>query len=201
MSDATFAALQQAGSTDPKAVAEALKHVKVSDIPHLVTEFVPQDDGLVFHEGQAKLPTLAAPVWTAATNKATFDFSPSPIANSSYQATMSAAGVTDVAGNPLPANSVLPFFFLGGDGNRSKTVEITDFNTLATFFGKSGQPFSNGNYDYSADGVISITDFNILATFFGFQLLRTQHPGNQASDQEQRWPAKTSKTHQVLRNW
>src|SRR4051794_22991722 len=31
--------------------------------------------------------------------------------------------------------------------------------------------------------------------------LRTHHPGNQASDQEQRWPAKTSKTHQVLRNW
>ncbi len=57
-----FTALQQAGSTDPKAVAEALKHVKVSDIPHLVTEFVPQDGGLLFKDGQAKLPTLAQ-VW------------------------------------------------------------------------------------------------------------------------------------------
>lgn len=57
-----FVALQKAKSTDPKAVAEALKTVKVSEIPRLVTEFVPQKDGLLFEEGQAKLPTLAQ-VW------------------------------------------------------------------------------------------------------------------------------------------
>ncbi len=115
-------------------------------------------------------PALSAPSWNAATNTATFNFSSSPVANNNYTATLTGSGVTDVAGNPISGNPVFPFFFLAADGNRNKTVEITDFNILAANFGKTGQTWSQGNYDYSADGTVTITDFNILAANFGKSL-------------------------------
>jgi hypothetical protein len=37
-------------------------------------------------------------------------------------------------------------------------------------FGKTGQTFSQGNYDYSSDGQVTILDFNILAANFGKHL-------------------------------
>jgi hypothetical protein len=46
-------------------------------------------------------------------------------------------------------------------------VSLEDFNILATNFGKTGMTFSQGNYDYSADGKINLLDFNVLATNFG----------------------------------
>jgi hypothetical protein len=46
-------------------------------------------------------------------------------------------------------------------------VNITDFNLLATNFGKSGMAFSQGNLDRSSDGAVAITDFNLLASAFG----------------------------------
>jgi hypothetical protein len=115
-------------------------------------------------------PALAAPSWNAGTKTAAFNFSSSPVPNNNYTATMTGTGVTDAAGNPIAGNPQLPFFFLAGDGNRNKTVELTDFNILAANFGKSGQTFSQGNYDYSADGTVSITDFNVLAANFGKSL-------------------------------
>ncbi|SEQ23799.1 amino acid/amide ABC transporter substrate-binding protein, HAAT family [Faunimonas pinastri] len=57
-----FTAMQKAGSVEPRAVAEALKNVKVADVPKLVTRFEPHEDGLLFKDGQAHLPTLAQ-VW------------------------------------------------------------------------------------------------------------------------------------------
>jgi hypothetical protein len=114
---------------------------------------------------------LSAPVWNAQNLSATFNFSSSPIPSHNYQATLTAAGVTDVAGNPIAGgNVVLPFYSLDGDGNRSKQAEIGDFNILAGNFGKTGQTFTQGNYDYSSDGLVQITDFNILAANFGSSL-------------------------------
>lgn len=94
----------------------------------------------------------------------------SPIANGTYHGKLITAGVTDAAGNAITSDGGFDFFVLAGDGNRSGQVEITDFNLLAANFGKSGQTFSQGNYDYSTDGTVSITDFNILAANFGQQV-------------------------------
>ena len=80
---------------------------------------------------------------------------------------MTAANVTDVAGNALSATDTLNFYFLGADGKRDEKVGIEDFNILAANFGKSGMSFTQGNYDYSGDGTVTITDFNILASQFG----------------------------------
>jgi hypothetical protein len=115
-------------------------------------------------------PALSAPTWNAATNTATFNFASTPLPNNNYQATLAAAGVTDLAGNGLAASNVLPFFALAGDGDRNKQVNIQDFNTLAISFGTTGKTFSQGNYDYSPGGTVDILDFNVLATNFGATL-------------------------------
>ncbi len=90
--------------------------------------------------------------------------------NDSYRATLKHAGIADANGNALPNDVTYDFSLLAGDGNANNSVEITDFNVLAANFGKSGQTFSQGNYDYSADGKITITDFNVLAANFGKHL-------------------------------
>ncbi len=107
--------------------------------------------------------------YESATHTATFEFS-HHLADGDYHASIAGASMTDVAANALTQPFAFDFFILAGDGNRNRTVEITDFNVLAANFGKTGQTFSQGNYDYSADGKIDILDFNILAANFGKHL-------------------------------
>jgi hypothetical protein len=45
------------------------------------------------------------------------------------------------------------------------TVNLQDFNILASHFGQSGQTFSTGDFNY--DGNVNLADFNILASRFG----------------------------------
>ena len=82
-----------------------------------------------------------------------------------YRLTILAAGVTDAAGNPLASDGVLDFFFLNGDANRDRRVNLDDFNILATNFGQSSRTFSQGDFTY--DGVVNLDDFNVLASRFG----------------------------------
>jgi GH25 family lysozyme M1 (1,4-beta-N-acetylmuramidase) len=100
------------------------------------------------------------------TDVATFSFS-SQLPNADYRATIAANDVKDAAQNPMAADLTYDFFFLVGDANRNGSVDLQDFNVLASNFGKSGMTFSQGNYDYSSDGDVSITDFNLLASNFG----------------------------------
>ena len=82
-----------------------------------------------------------------------------------YRATLSAAGVTDPAGNALAADHVSTFFFLNGDANRDARVNLDDFNILAANFGQSPRDFTQGDFTY--DGIVNLNDFNILAGRFG----------------------------------
>jgi hypothetical protein len=116
----------------------------------------------------ATLPSSAL-VYTAATNTAALQFA-SVLPDGEYTATLAAANVTDLAGNSLASGDTLNFFFLAADGTRDERVTLTDFNVLAGNFGKTGETFSQGNYDYSADGKITLTDFNVLASQFGKSL-------------------------------
>jgi hypothetical protein len=52
-----------------------------------------------------------------------------------------------------------------GDANQSGKVDITDFNILASNFGKSGMTFTKGDFD--GDGTVTIRDFNLLASNYG----------------------------------
>jgi glucose/arabinose dehydrogenase len=94
-------------------------------------------------------------------------FSNAILPDGNYRATLRAAGVTDAAGNPLPADHVADFFVLSADANRDGTVNVADFKILAANFGQSGR-FAQGDFTY--DGRVNLADFNILASRFGQQL-------------------------------
>lgn len=99
-------------------------------------------------------------------NTATLSFA-GILPDANYTATATAAGITNAAGQPLLADSVLNFFFLNGDANRDRRVDIGDFAILASRFNLPGT-FSQGDFNY--DGVTAIGDFAILASKFNQQL-------------------------------
>jgi hypothetical protein len=54
---------------------------------------------------------------------------------------------------------------IDGDADLNGTVNLLDFNALATNFGKSGQSWQQGDFD--GNGSVNISDFNKLASQFG----------------------------------
>lgn len=105
-----------------------------------------------------------------AANTGTFTFPGAPgafLADGDYQATVLAAGVSDVAGNLLAGNTRSAFFVLSGDANRDRRVDIGDFSIVATNFNAPGT-FSQGDLNYN--GQIEIGDFSILASRFNSSL-------------------------------
>jgi hypothetical protein len=85
-----------------------------------------------------------------------------------YRATLSAANVTDVAGNSLAEDAVQDFFVLGADANRDRKVNTLDFNLLAGSFGQTGRIFSEGDFSY--DFTVDSIDFGILVGQYGKSL-------------------------------
>jgi hypothetical protein len=70
-----------------------------------------------------------------------------------------ATAITDLAGNPLPPNS-MAFFFLNGDANHDRVVDTTDLRILADAFLTSGRDFASG--DFNGDGIVNNADLAIL---------------------------------------
>lgn len=103
--------------------------------------------------------------YVAASNTATFAFPGLPgarLADGNYLATFAAGGVLDAAGNALAPGASFAFYFLNGDANRDRTVNLSDFSLMAAHFNQSSNvQFDDGDFDYS--GVVGIGDFAILA--------------------------------------
>jgi phosphoheptose isomerase len=100
-----------------------------------------------------------------------FNTSGSFISDGDYQFTLPAGAVSDVAGNALAASHVVSgagIFFLAGDANRDRVVNLADFNVLASNFGQPNRMFSQGDFNY--DSLVNLADFNILASRFGTSL-------------------------------
>lgn len=105
-----------------------------------------------------------------ASNTATFTFPDRPLgtlADGNYSASVPAAAVQDIAGNSLVAPLSLNFFFLGGDANADRSVNISDFSVLASNFNLPAN-FSGGDFNYS--GTVEIGDFAILAANYNVTL-------------------------------
>ncbi len=102
--------------------------------------------------------------YDAVTNAATLSFN-GVLPDGEYTVRAVAAGITNAAGQPMPADSVLSFFFLNGDANRDRRVNLQDFNILAANFGQSPRTFSQGDFNFN--GIVNLQDFNILASRFG----------------------------------
>jgi hypothetical protein len=82
-----------------------------------------------------------------------------------YRVTLPAGSVEDAAGNELEQDFTFDFFFLNGDANRDRRVDLLDFNILASNFGREPRTFTQADFDY--DGKVRLEDFNILAARFG----------------------------------
>jgi hypothetical protein len=133
--------------------------------------------------------------YNAGTNTATVTFPgvtsnngiPTILPDGNYRVTLLAAGITDAAGNPLDGNGngtggddyTFDFFVWAGDANHDRTVNLTDFNTLASNFGQSGRNFTQGDFNY--DTIVNLQDFNILASKFGQTLPAAAAPSSALS--------------------
>jgi hypothetical protein len=102
--------------------------------------------------------------------------SPTGAINSSRaSASPTADGVGHALGSQVPLTTIGSFtinpgdmlirYGLDGDANLDGTVNLQDFNRLASNFATSGRAWSDGDFTY--DGTINLADFNRLAINFG----------------------------------
>lgn len=114
--------------------------------------------------GQIVPSSFVSVEYDLASNTAHFTFPGYPngvLPNGNYHGRLS-AGLADFFGNALPAGAEFDFFFLNGDFNHDRSVDITDLGILATNWQGSGKTFAEGDANY--DGSVDITDLGILAT-------------------------------------
>lgn len=104
--------------------------------------------------------------YVAGTNTAQFVFpgyAYGALPDGNYSATI-LSGLPDFFGNGLPGSTgFAAFFFLNGDANRDRSVNIDDFSVLA---GRFNQPGNFGQGDFTFDGITNIDDFSVLASKF-----------------------------------
>jgi hypothetical protein len=98
---------------------------------------------------------------------ATFTF-PALLPDGNYRATLTAAGLTDLAGNPMAADFGFNFYMLTGDTNRDRSVNFTDLLALAQHYNASGATYAIG--DLNGDGTVNFTDLLALAQHYGTTL-------------------------------
>ena len=102
--------------------------------------------------------------WTYDADTNTVTFAMPPLTDGNYHAVLSAAGVSDPAGNHPAADATVDFFVLAADANHDRTVDLTDFTVLAANFNGTAKTWPQGDFNY--DGHVDLTDFTILATNF-----------------------------------
>jgi hypothetical protein len=106
--------------------------------------------------------------YDGSTDTASFDFPGfvnGVLPDGDYRATLHGDAVSDLAGNTMNSDFTLEFFFLQGDANRDRRVDLVDFNRLALNFGLSNRAFTQGDFNY--DGLVNLSDFDVLAARFG----------------------------------
>jgi hypothetical protein len=117
----------------------------------------------------ATLPTSYMNVdYDRATDTATVTFpglAGDRLADGTYQLTVSAAGVRDLAGNPMPGDQTLTFFVMSGDANHDGQVNIDDYFRIDRGWANGLEGFVNGDFDYSG-GPPDADDYFILDEAF-----------------------------------
>jgi hypothetical protein len=94
---------------------------------------------------------------------------PNILPNANYRASISKQDVQN-GSDQMAADAVADFFVLAADANRSRNVNLQDFNVLAANYGQSGRTFSQGNYDYDPDGNVDDLDYGVLKAHFGLTM-------------------------------
>jgi|GEM_PF-3351920 len=117
--------------------------------------------------------------YNPATQTATFTL-PGILDDGVYTARLRADAVRDLAGNQMAADSVLEFFVLAGDANRDRTVNFNDLLVVAQHYGQDGQTFSQGNFDYSENGLVNFGDLLIVAQNYNATVLQAPTSAGQS---------------------
>ncbi|MEM1012814.1 MAG: choice-of-anchor Q domain-containing protein [Planctomycetota bacterium] len=104
------------------------------------------------------------------TNTATFSLVPlvqgSLLTNGNYEFSLDTAGVANSGGATLVSSPFIEDFFLAGDADRSRSVNLADFGILRSNFG--GTPVDGFlSADFNLDGSVNLADFGILRANFG----------------------------------
>ncbi|MEM7809067.1 MAG: dockerin type I domain-containing protein, partial [Planctomycetota bacterium] len=88
------------------------------------------------------------------------------LTNGNYEFSLDTAGVANSSGATLVSSPVIEDFFLAGDADRSRSVNLTDFGILRSNFNSTPV---NGflSADFNLDGAVNLTDFGILRANFG----------------------------------
>lgn len=87
--------------------------------------------------------------------------------NGKYRIEIQASDISNAAGQPLTTPLTFEFFILRGDANRDRVVNFDDLLIVAQNYGQSGRNFSQGNFNYSADGLVNFDDLLIVAQNYG----------------------------------
>ncbi|MHB1034187.1 MAG: Ig-like domain-containing protein [Pirellulales bacterium] len=131
------------------------------------------------------------PVYDASTHTATWNLAGIALDDGYYTATLTAAGIGDVAGNPLAGgNYPIDFFRLLGDTDGNAAVDIFDVAKLQVNYGQtSGMMPADGDFD--GNGTVDIVDVALLQVAYG----RTLEPpapvpaaAPVAADADTSWP-------------
>ena len=68
-------------------------------------------------------------------------------------------------GESIDNTTLLVRLVRNGDANLDGTVNLGDFNRLASSFGSTSALWDDGDFNY--DGIVNLADFNLLAANFG----------------------------------
>jgi hypothetical protein len=102
--------------------------------------------------------------WDGKTRTArwTFPGYPGGLPDGNYHATLSGAGVSDLALNALASPFPVDFFVLAGDASGDRQVDFLDLAALAQHYNiVGGQTFDEGDFNY--DGNVDFLDLALLA--------------------------------------
>lgn len=121
--------------------------------------------------------------YTGFTGTFTFD---GILADGNYRVTIPTTAQLNSAGEHLPGTYNFDFYVLAGDADRNRTVDFSDLLILAQNYGQSGKTFSDGNFNYSADGLIDFSDLLLLAQRYGTSVLIVSSTGTGATNRPAR---------------
>jgi hypothetical protein len=103
-----------------------------------------------------------------ATNTATFELVgyPQGLPDGRFQAVIRAQDVVDQNGQQLASDLNHDFTMLRGDANQDSKVDFADLVILARNFGRTQRAFTDGNFNYDANGNADFADLVMLARNF-----------------------------------
>lgn len=83
------------------------------------------------------------------------------------------SGVQTSGGDTLANPGSIDFHFLAGDFDRDADVDFADLLTLAQNYGQSGRTYTQGNANYSPDGLVDFADLLIVSQNFQTSVIQT----------------------------